>query len=72
MCERCGCPSHIGLCGADVERFGVMQICECVTPTQASLNHRQMRTRDVIQQADIREAVQKEPRRRRTMKYRKL
>lgn len=57
-CFRCQHARHISECGAPMELESIQWNCNCVGVTFASMDGHTMRTRDVLQQADIREATQ--------------
>jgi hypothetical protein len=60
MCEACQHADHVGVCGEFVQKHGIEDQCLCLIATEASLDTRRLRTREVIQQADIREAQQRD------------
>lgn len=82
-CFKCVHKDHVGLCGETMIVQGIETECTCLIPTKASLDRHEVRVRDVIQQADVREAQQaewdnlppkkqREVRRRAGLKYRKM
>jgi len=60
MCDKCGHSAHVGVCGEDMVKQSVTVACICLVATPKSLDAHELRTRDVIQQADIREAQQRD------------